>query len=422
MVRPTPHQRITIGLICCGLMTGLTGVTAPVAEAATKPSITKVAPARGYTTGGTTITVTGKRFTKVKKVIIGGVKAKKVTVISATKLKVVTPAHRAGRVAIAVTTAKGTTTRLNAFTYLQPPLRASGPITATSNRTISGLKISNPAGPCITVPAGVHDVTITGNQIGPCGKNVDGLGITIKERATRIVMTSNVIHDVSSGVHAYGSFNPITFSGNTVYNVRGPYPRGQMIQFDSVSGSAGQSKITGNVSDKQAATIATKYEDHINMYKSSGSVNFPTLIACNKIRGGGPSDHSDTGSGIMVGDNGGGWYLIDRNVIVLTPNTGIGIAGGHDITATRNQIYNRGTTKGSKTQEALTVFSYAGFTPTTITLRDNRGASHAWLTANGPLVNGYWDSGDILGLTSSNNSWTDTTLTASIFAAPTICS
>ena len=72
--------------------------------------------------------------------------------------------------------------------------------------------------------------------------------------------------------------NPIVFEGNRVYDVLGPYPRGQAVQFDNGSGGDGQSRIEGNVSDWMERTGKTAYEDHINVYMSSGEAGKPILI------------------------------------------------------------------------------------------------------------------------------------------------
>ena len=41
----------------------------------------------------------------------------------------------------------------------------------------------------------------------------------------------------------------MVFEKNYVYNIRGPFPRGQMIQTNGLKGGSGSSRITCNVSD-----------------------------------------------------------------------------------------------------------------------------------------------------------------------------
>jgi hypothetical protein len=430
------------------LGTALIGPASP-AQAVAKPKISKVSPKTGTTKGGTILTVRGSGFTKVKKVTIGGVKVTKLKVLSSAKLRFTTPAHKAGKVTITITTSRGKARKSKAFTYKVPasptiptptpsptptkPLTPSTKITAKTGQTITGLHITSTSGPCVTVPPGVTDVTIIGNEIGPCGVGVDDVGVLVGARATRITISTNTIHNVASGALAADSYNPIVFSYNTVYDVRGPFPRGQMVQFAGVTGSAGQSKIIGNVSDKQRATITTAYEDHINLYKTSGSSAHPILIACNKIRGSATANDFTTydtdpptyaldsttgkptsnGSGITVGDNDGGWVEIRNNLVVFTPNTGIGVAGGNHLRVANNIIYNRGLSAGSMTQEAVTVFPFLDFMPTAVTITGNRGAANAWkYGSTGQTVDGYWASPLVSGVTLSNNNFTDTSLTA----------
>ena len=404
------------------------------AQAATKGRITSVSPASGSTKGGTTVTVKGTGFTRVKKVTVGGVRATTVKVLSSRKLRFRTPAHAAGKVTIVITTARGKIVKKRAFRYRvpatkpSPPLVDSGPITVHSGQTITGRHITSTTGPCVTVTPGAVDVRIVGNEIGPCGKGVDDVGVLVKAQASRITISKNTIHNVASGALADRALNPIEFSYNTVYDVRGPFPRGQMVQFAGVSGAAGQSKIIGNVSDKQRATIKTTYEDHINLYQSSGSAAHPILVACNKLRGSATANDLTTGqttsngSGIMVGDNGGGWVDVRTNVIVYTPNTGIGVAGGSHVSVSGNLIYNRGKAAGSMTQEAVTVFPFAGFTPTAVTITGNRGAANAWkYGSTGQFVNGYWADPAVTGVTLAGNNFTDATLTDAIWNTTLVC-
>lgn len=122
------------------------------AQAATKGKITSVSPKSGSTKGGTTVTVKGTGFTKVKKVTVGGVRATKVKVLSSRKLRFRTPAHAAGTVTIVITTARGKIVKKRAFRYRAPvvkptPLIDSGPITLSSGQTITGRHISSTTGP-----------------------------------------------------------------------------------------------------------------------------------------------------------------------------------------------------------------------------------------------------------------------------------
>lgn len=85
------------------------------------PTVSAVTPVTGLISGGTTITVTGTNFVNVTGVSVGGTAATSVVVnANQASLTAVTPAHAAGVVNVVVTTATGSATRTNAFTYVNP--------------------------------------------------------------------------------------------------------------------------------------------------------------------------------------------------------------------------------------------------------------------------------------------------------------
>jgi hypothetical protein len=86
-----------------------------------KPKVTNVSPRSGPTTGGTRVTITGKRFGGLTKVRFGKSKALDVTRISGKKVRVTAPAHAAGQVHIKVVTGHGRSKPVNAdtFTYTE---------------------------------------------------------------------------------------------------------------------------------------------------------------------------------------------------------------------------------------------------------------------------------------------------------------
>ena len=76
-----------------------------------------VIPNKGPTTGGTPITILGNYFNGANKVTVDGKPATNVVVVSKTIITAVTPAGSQGTKDISVTTASGTGTLRNAFTY-----------------------------------------------------------------------------------------------------------------------------------------------------------------------------------------------------------------------------------------------------------------------------------------------------------------
>lgn len=292
----------------------------------------------------------------------------------------------------------------------------SGPIVAHTGQVIENLHIQTNSGPCIVVPPGVSGVVIRNNEIGPCGAGEDGIGVRIDDRATNITVQRNVIHDVSSGVYAQGANHPIIMDRNFVYNVHGPMPRGQMVQFNGVSGGSGQSKVTCNVSDKEYGNGRKAYEDHINMFRTEGLPGLPIEIARNRIRGG----SSISGSGMMMGDYGGGNIWVHDNVLTLTANTGIGIAGGHNIVIENNRIFNDGQTASTLTGLSMSMHNFSPEATSCSGHRivGNRGISRTWVYGGqGERNPGFFNSGLCTGNVIQDNNFSDASLSAAEFDA-----
>ena len=307
----------------------------------------------------------------------------------------------------------------------------SGPINAKSGQVIENLHITNPDGPCITI-TDANNVIIKNNEIGPCGSNtktVRNEGVYIY-KSSNITIQNNVIHDMSTGVSVVNSASPIIIDRNLIYNIRGPYWQGQMVQFNNVRGGYGSSKITCNVKDganKPAPISGPNFnEDHISMYNTLGvSTSSPIEIAYNRIRGE-TSGAGESGSGIALGDSpaGGGGigsaesgnYYVHDNNIVRTNNVGIAIIGGHDIRIENNKVENNGTNLASMTGESYTIKKYdTASTCYNISYTGNRGAGRVWAYAHdGGPSSGLLDRGGC-NFTESNNNFKDNSLTVSIF-------
>lgn len=248
---------------------------------------------------------------------------------------------------------------------------ASGPITVTkSNITISGLRVSNPAGYCIYIAPGVTNVEISDNEIGPCGDGTMSLaaGVFIEESydpiTSNIRVIRNYIHDAASGVVAQSmAAHPIIVDRNRI-TIRGPFMSNVgggtavlMRATDRSSGS-GPSRVLCNVSDATANAlplVARAYEDHFNFFKSKGSANERMEIAYNKLRGG---NSNDSGSGMVIGDGAGEYQWAHHNVIVDVAGVGIGVSGGKYQTIEYNRIYNNINSTITKSRHAVSVANY----------------------------------------------------------------
>jgi len=128
-------------------------------------SISGFSPTSGGTAGGTAVTITGSGFESGATVTFGGVAAF-VSSLSATSISVVTPAHAAGSVAVAVNNPDGTSaTASGMFTYTSPSFAL------TASPTSRNVKRGNSTSYSITVTpqggfTGVVTFSITGLPAG----------------------------------------------------------------------------------------------------------------------------------------------------------------------------------------------------------------------------------------------------------------
>jgi large repetitive protein len=153
------------------------------------PTITGISPASGPPAGGTLVTITGTGFTDASTVLFGDTDGTSVTYLSATQIRVSSPARPAGFVDVTVVTTGVTsaTSSADRFTYVPlPTITSIAPINGSSTGgttvTITGtgftsgstvsfggisvtstyvsatqIRVSSPT----TLPAGVVEVTVT---------------------------------------------------------------------------------------------------------------------------------------------------------------------------------------------------------------------------------------------------------------------
>ena len=160
----------------------------------------------------------------------------------------------------------------------------------------------------------------------------DSARIAVQAGSCRnLVVEGCRIENVVSGVYAVGGHG-IRVLGNFVHNVKGPFPRGQAAQFDTVTGA--NNAISHNYVINERGK--SQPEDCINLYKSAGTAESPILVENNYLTGdpvAGSQDKSPNGSGIMLGDQGGAHILCRKNTILSAGQMGIGVAGGQFITS-----------------------------------------------------------------------------------------
>jgi parallel beta-helix repeat protein len=269
----------------------------------------------------------------------------------------------------------------------------SGPVTLRSGQILTGRQISNPNGPCIK-GAGISHVRIHNNRIGPCGPSANDAGIVLSN-AHDIMVDHNSFDDVAGGLYVVNSSDNIVFEHNYARRIRGPFPRGQIVQFNGVTGSG--NKIRCNVSDQSTPGYKAGTEDHINTWLSSGTETSPILIQHNKLRGGGPST---SGGGILAGDGGGSYITIDTNILVNPGQYGIAIAGGHDNKLLNNQVYS-----ASFTWSNAGLYVWNQYAPASYG-HEVSGNRVNWTNSSG-LSNPWWNQGNTGPVTTINNLFGD---------------
>lgn len=135
----------------------------------------------------------------------------------------------------------------------------------------------------------------------------------------------------------------VRFDHNDVLNITGymhiKNPTGDefggMAQFITVTGA--NNSISYNVCENIAGQ--SDLEDIINTFGMSGGTHdSPLIIKGNWIRGGGTSN---SGTGIVIGDYGGKYSIVQDNVLINPGQAGIGIAGGQNMTLKDNIVYSK---------------------------------------------------------------------------------
>jgi sugar lactone lactonase YvrE len=124
------------------------------ATRAARPSVSKVSPSRGSSKGGLKVTIRGSGFTKVRVVRFGTAKARKVRVLSRTRLTAVTPVHAHGSVSVSVTTASGSSRKAKAarFVFYVPAATVTPPSGVTTTPTTPTTPNTTPITPAAAAP------------------------------------------------------------------------------------------------------------------------------------------------------------------------------------------------------------------------------------------------------------------------------
>ena len=251
----------------CGTFTGQANPPASThqLQCAPPPAVTKVDPAQGSLTGGTTIALSGTGFVSGASITFGGVAATSVTYTSATAITATAPTHDAGFVDIVVTNADGQSTTLTgafqyanlAATHLAVALPASTNAGAPINITVTALDASENVATSYTgtihvtvtdaqaaIPANYTFTTGTGNDNG-----VHIIPLTLKTAGVTLITVQN---KAASGLSASQSVS-VRAGPATAFAV-GDYPTAVTV------GIAGNVTITardafGNTASSYVGTV-----------------------------------------------------------------------------------------------------------------------------------------------------------------------
>jgi hypothetical protein len=253
--------------------------------------------------------------------------------------------------------------------------------------TLTGKLINGGTEPCITLK-NCYNIHITKCKL----QNSKTVGILLIN-CRNIIIDYNFITNVSTGVYATDSgAGGIAVNYNQFKNMQGPFPRGQFVQFNTISGAG------CSISYNRGENImgSSNPEDAISLYKSNGTASSPIKIIGNWIRGGGPSK---SGGGIMLGDNGGSYQYAADNILVNPGQYGIAISGGDNNSIVNNRVYGKAQ---PFTNVGIYVWGQAGYKVTNATVSGN---TVKWLNAAGEINSSWLGKDETTPRGWNNNKW-----------------
>ncbi|HEY2324848.1 MAG TPA: IPT/TIG domain-containing protein, partial [Thermoanaerobaculia bacterium] len=231
------------------------------------PTITAVQPAKGRTSGGQTVTITGTSFgnTSNTSVTFGGNTAL-VSAANATTLTVTTPSHAAGIVDVVVTAPTGTVTQTSGFIYLAPPTVAS----------VSPIRGKSSGGDNITVNGANFDAGTTALTIGgAAATNV----VVLSPASLTATTPAGTAGAASVTVNTAGGSGTLT-SGFTFV------PAPSVTSFTPAQGPAGTSvTINGANFDATAANDVVLIGGVPAVVTSASTTRLVATVAANAITG-----------------------------------------------------------------------------------------------------------------------------------------
>ncbi len=230
----------------------------------------------------------------------------------------------------------------------------------------------------------VRLVDCTGVRVTGCVfRDASSAGVELDE-CDDVLIEGSRFERVASGVYAHRS-RRVRVLGNVAVDVQGPIPRGQLVQFDKVSGPG--NAVGYNVAINHRGT--SRAEDAVNLFESRGTPTEPIRVHRNLLLGDpatGSDGFSDSGSGIMLGDGGGRFQAAEANVLINPGQVGVGVASGGEIAVVGNLVLGEPSDVANVGVYAWNQYEDSRFTAGAVTIRDNR---IQWVNADG-TVNHLW--------------------------------
>jgi hypothetical protein len=224
----------------------------------------------------------------------------------------------------------GTTSTSTKFIY-----KASAPISLSnqSNITISGDSINGGSSVGIRL-SNCNNVHITKCLV----QNTTNDGIQLNN-CTNVTIDSCFVTNVRAGVNAM-QCKTVKVNNNQFLNMNGPFPSGNFVQLNNVSG--GGIQVNYNHCE-DIAGVAQHPQDGISIYQCDGLPGDSVQVIGNWIRGGQVQNDSGGGAGIVLGDVGGSYQVARNNIVVNGGFVGMQVQGGSHIKMDHNIIYGIST-------------------------------------------------------------------------------
>ncbi len=222
------------------LFKDVTGVDL-IGENETLPLVTVVTPSSGPLTGGTEVTISGKRFDGASAVSFGGTSATSFTVVNSSTISAVTPAHAVGPVSVLVTNSSGTNSANSLYLYTEVP---------------QPLPVITSISPAVGPIAGGTLVSITGQNLSSATNvtfnGVAGTGLAIVGESIQVTTPSSssgpAVVVVTNTVGSGSASNLFTYQGATCsIAIANKYPPDRATYRDPVTNdTSDMAPITGS--------------------------------------------------------------------------------------------------------------------------------------------------------------------------------